>query len=122
MATFETYRPLWVANFEIFAQMVSQPEARKVIAEKLDVARTGLAAMFLNQDESTITEHTTRTIGTFLHVLLSGLVLQWLIDPTSTLSAKGLTEALRATAESLEPNRMNSEMRPKGRRGKRKKL
>lgn len=120
IATFETHRPLWVANFEIFAQMVNQPEARKVIADKLHVARTGLAAMFLDQDEGVISEHTTRTIGTFLHVLLSGLVLQWLIDPPSTLSAKGLTEALRATAESLEPSRMNSEMRVKGRRGKRK--
>src|SRR6202012_1037387 len=25
IATFETHRPLWVANFEIFAQMVAQP-------------------------------------------------------------------------------------------------
>lgn len=120
IATFETHRPLWVANFEIFAQMVSQPEARKVMADKLHVARAGLAAIFLNQDESIISEHTTRTIGTFLHVLLSGLVLQWLIDPPSTLSAKELTEALRATAKSLEPSRMNPEMQAKSRRGKRK--
>jgi len=120
IATFETHRPLWVANFEIFAQMVSRPEARKVIADKLHVARAGLAAIFLNQDESMVSEHTTRTVGTFLHVLLSGLVLQWLIDPPRTLSAKALTEALRATSESLEPSRMSSEVQPKGRRGKRK--
>jgi AcrR family transcriptional regulator len=101
MSTFETHRSLWVANFEIFAQMVGQPDARKLIADKLNLARTGLAAMFLNQEESAISEHTARTIGTFLHVLLSGLVLQWLIDPKSTLSAKALTESLRATAENL---------------------
>jgi AcrR family transcriptional regulator len=120
MATFETHRALWVANFEIFAQMVGQPDARKVIAGKLNVARTGLAAMFLNQDESTIDDHTTRTVGTFLHVLLSGLVLQWLIDPVNTLSAEGLTEALRSTAKSLEPKRASSKLQSKGRRGKQK--
>jgi AcrR family transcriptional regulator len=102
MATFASHRSLWVANFEIFAQMVGQPDAQKVIADKLHMARTGLAAMFLNQDESTISQHTEQTIGTFLHVLLSGLVLQWLIDPVSSLSAKALTESLRAMVESLE--------------------
>jgi AcrR family transcriptional regulator len=104
MATFETHRSLWVANFEIFAQMVGQEAARKAIADKLHIARTGLAAMFLNRDESEISEHTARTTGTFYHVLLSGLVLQWLIDPASALSAKGLTEALRSAARSLEPD------------------
>ncbi len=115
MATFETHRALWVANFEIFAQMVAQPAAREVIAGKLHLARTGLAAMFLNQDESTIDARTASTIGTFHHVLLSGLVLQWLIDPKTALSAKDLTEALRATAAKLEPSRKKSVV-PRGRR------
>lgn len=111
MLTFETHRRLWVANFEIFAQMVGQPETRKVIADKVTVARVGLAAMFLNQEESAVSEHTTRTIGTFLHVLLSGLVLQWLIDPASALSAKALKEALDATAENIKPGRIYSKVR-----------
>jgi AcrR family transcriptional regulator len=101
-ATFETHRSLWVANFEIFAQMVGQPATREAIASKLHLARASLAAMFLNQDESTISEHEVRTLGTFYHVLLSGLVLQWLIDPGSAISAKDLTEALRASAKAIE--------------------
>jgi AcrR family transcriptional regulator len=104
IATFETHRSLWVANFEIFAQMVGQPEGRNIIASKVHVARRGLAAMFLNQDERTLSAATVRTIGTFHHVLLSGLILQWLIDPASALSAKDLTKALRATAESFQTN------------------
>ena len=65
IATFETHRPLWIANFEIFTQMVGQPATREILAGKLHTARTGLAAMFLNQDESAISAHTVRTIGTF---------------------------------------------------------
>jgi AcrR family transcriptional regulator len=121
IATFETHRPLWIANFEIFSQMVGQPATREMIAGKLHMARAGLAAMFLNQNESTLSDETVRTIGTFHHVLLSGLVLQWLIDPASALSAKDLTKSLRATAENLEPRRKNSATQPKNRRGKSKK-
>ena len=121
IATFETHRSLWTANFEIFAQMVSQPATREIIASKVHIARRGLAAMFLNQDESTISEQTAQTIGTFHHVLLSGLILQWLMDPASALSAKDLTRALRATARSLEPDHKTSTAPSKARTGPKKK-
>jgi AcrR family transcriptional regulator len=114
IATFETHRALWTANFEIFAQMVGQPTTRNIIASKVHIARRGLAAMFLNQDESTISEQTAQTIGNFHHVLLSGLILQWLMDPASGLSAKDLTDALRATAQRLEPDRKTSAALSKG--------
>lgn len=117
IATFETHRRLWVANFEIFTQMIAQPAARDVIASKLHMARSGLAALFLHQDESTLSEETVRTIGTFHHVLLSGLIVQWLIDPGSALSAENLTAALRRTAKGLEPGRKNSAKKRKARRG-----
>ena len=102
IATFQTHRSLWIANFEIFTQMVSQPLTREFLASNLHKARTGLAAMFLNQEESTISDETARTIGTFHHVLLSGLIVQWLIDPENALSANDLTKALRRTAEGLQ--------------------
>ena len=108
IATFEANRPLWIANFEIFTQMVGQPVTREFLASNLHTARTGLAAMFLNQEESAISDQTSRTIGTFHHVLLSGLIVQWLIDPASALSAKDLTEALRRTAENLRPRKKTS--------------
>ena len=108
IASFEIHRSLWVANFEILAQMVTQPETRHAVASKLHLARAGLAAMFLNRDESSIDERTVRTIGTFHHVLLSGLILQWLIDPASALTSKELTEALRATAKSIESGEMKT--------------
>jgi len=113
IATFETHRSLWIANFEIFTQMVSQSATREFLAGNLHAARTGLAAMFLNREESSISEHTSKTIGTFLHVLLSGLIVQWLIDPGSALSARDLTQALRSTAESLRPERKASKAKPR---------
>ena len=117
IATFATYRPLWIANFEIFTQILSEPTTREFLAGNLMTARRGLAAMFLHQDESAISDHVASTTGTFLHVLLSGLILQWLIDPASALSAKDLTAALRQTAEALhqgkpKPNRKSKPKKP----------
>jgi AcrR family transcriptional regulator len=119
MASFETHRALWVANFEIFAQLIAQPAARQVIAGKLHLARRSLAAMFLNQEESRLSDHTVRTTGTFLHVLLSGLVLQWLIDPASALSARSLTTALSDISGHLESSRKKRVPHSQGHKRKR---
>jgi hypothetical protein len=89
------------------------------LGANLHTARTGLAAMFLNQEESTVSEHTSKTIGTFLHVLLSGLIVQWLIDPASALSAKDLTAALGSMAAGLRSDAKAP--KPKRKRGPPKK-
>lgn len=106
--TFETHRSLWVANFELFSQLEHRPEILRILANNIHLARTGLAALFLGEDESAISRRTAETIGTFHHVLLSGLITQWLIDPRSALSARDLTEALRSTAAGLEPLKKSS--------------
>ena len=110
--TFETHRSLWVANFELFSQLEHRPEIVQILANKVHLARTGLAALFLGEQESAISRRTAETIGTFYHVLLSGLIAQWLIDPRSALSARDLTEALRSTAAGLESRKRSSKANP----------
>ncbi|MGC2660175.1 MAG: hypothetical protein WA324_19625, partial [Bryobacteraceae bacterium] len=41
-------------------------------------------------------------IGKFHHVLLTGLIAQWLLDPEHALSARELTKALLAIAATLQ--------------------
>ena len=99
IATFETHRPLWIANFEIFAQMVGQPATREMIAG------TACGARWIGGDVSESgRKHDQRSNGADDRHLppcaAIRLVLQWLIDPASALSAKDLTKSLRATAES----------------------
>jgi AcrR family transcriptional regulator len=102
--TFQVHRPLWVANFELFAQMDRLPEIRRVLGDSLQQARIGLASLFLNKEESAIDEQTARTAGGFYHALLSGLIGQFLIDPEHALSAQDLTHALRAIAAGMLPS------------------
>lgn len=100
--TFETHRSLWVANMELFAQMDRMPEIRNAFGNNLQVARAELASLFLNQEQSAISGRTAETIGKFHHVLLSGLIAQWLLDPEHALSAHDLTQALIAIAAGIE--------------------
>lgn len=104
IGTFETHRSLWVANFELFAQMDRLPEIRRMLGDSLQQARIGLASLFLNLDESAIDERTARTTGAFYHALMSGLISQWLIDPEHALSARDLTEALHTIAVVMLPS------------------
>jgi AcrR family transcriptional regulator len=111
--TFHTHRPLWAANFELFAQMDHLPEIRRILGDSLLQARLGLASLFLNRDVSEIDEHTARTTGAFYHALMSGLIAQWLINPKHALSARDLTEALRAVTATLQPTRKTSKTKSK---------
>src|ERR1700722_12147046 len=106
--TFETHRSLWVANFELFSQMDHQPEIRRMLGNNLQRARTGLAALFADQEESAVTENTASTIGTFHHVLLTGMIAQWLIDPDHALSAPELTDALLRVVAGMQTSKRAS--------------
>ncbi len=116
--TFETHRSLWAANFELFAQMDRLPDIRRVLGDSLRKARSGLASLFLNRDESAIDEPTARIEGGFYHALMSGLIAQWLIDPEHALSAHDLAEALRTIAAGMQPSGKPSRTKPKPTRQK----
>ena len=84
-------------------QLDHMPEIRSAMGENLQVARSELASIFLHQERSAISKQTAGTIGKFLHVLLSGLIMQWMIDPEHALSAHDLTHSLLAITAAIEP-------------------
>jgi AcrR family transcriptional regulator len=99
----ETHRTLWVSSFEAFAQSQRSPELREQLAGGQEEARFGLVAMFRKIDESAVEERTARTVGSFYLALLSGLMLQWLLDPERAPSGSDMAEALREILASVRP-------------------
>ncbi|MEU1630006.1 TetR/AcrR family transcriptional regulator [Streptomyces sp. NPDC020096] len=89
-------RPIWAASYESFTQIDRLPEVRAFLIEGLRQARSGMAALFLGVEESTLGEEELRTVGSFYYALLNGVMVQWMIDPDSAPSAHDLAEALRA--------------------------
>ncbi|MFC6080071.1 TetR/AcrR family transcriptional regulator [Sphaerisporangium aureirubrum] len=92
-------RPLWAIQFELIAQMDRMPDVRAAFATANRQGRLGLAALF--GLHPTTDEKTSLAVGAFHQALLAGMATQWLVDPTQTLSASDLTEALRTVATGL---------------------
>jgi AcrR family transcriptional regulator len=99
--SFEAHRPLWVATFEAFMAAQRSPELREQLAAGQEEGRFGLAALFQSMNESAVDERTARTVGSFYVALMSGLIVQWLVDPERAPSGRALAEALRTILASV---------------------
>lgn len=96
------HRPLWAAQFEIFAQIDRVPELRAFLADAQQQGRMGLAALLQNIDPE-VEEEKARAVGGFYHALLSGVLVQWLTDPERAPSGRDLANALRTILADVEP-------------------
>ena len=92
--SFASQRMLWLASFEMLAQVDQAPEVRSVVADAQERARLGLAALFHRLDP-TVDRQTAWAVGSLYLALLPGVMAQWLIDPDHAPSGRDLAEALR---------------------------
>ncbi|MFF0492783.1 TetR/AcrR family transcriptional regulator [Nocardia sp. NPDC003482] len=80
--TFTTHRALWVAQLEAVVQAERSPEIREHLARGQREARAGLG-------------------GSIPLALLTGLMMQWLVDPGHAPSGDDVVTELRALTASL---------------------
>lgn len=99
--TFEAQRSLWMATVEVAAQAEHSPELRAFLADALQQGRLGLAELFQGIDPVT-DEHTAWMVGSLYQALMSGVVIQWLVDPLRAPSGADLANALRIITETVE--------------------
>jgi AcrR family transcriptional regulator len=92
--SFAAHRQLWVATIEATAQAERAPEVREFLADALQQGREGLAALFQNVDAA-VDAKQTQAIGSFYQALMTGVMVQWLIDPERAPSGHDLVEAVR---------------------------
>ncbi|WP_433240446.1 TetR/AcrR family transcriptional regulator [Streptosporangium sp. CA-135522] len=93
----DLYRPVFVANIEVFAQAERQPRLRRELADAQESARLEWAG-WLGPQAHPVPEETRRAVGSFYLTMLTGLVMQRLIDPERAPTSEELSRALRAIA------------------------
>jgi len=98
LATIETDRDLWVASIEAMVQGEHSPQLRAQIASGIEQGRSGLAALLTQTAEDQLDEATTRTLGSVQMALMSGVIIQWLVDPATAPSPEQIVAGLRALA------------------------
>jgi AcrR family transcriptional regulator len=98
IGTVDSHRELWMASIEAMIQGDHQPELRKLIADGMEQGRSGMAAMITGIPEDQLDEATVRGIGSAQMALMSGVMMQWLVNPATAPSAEQIVGGIRAIA------------------------
>jgi AcrR family transcriptional regulator len=106
-AAIESYvdhRKLWLASVEAAVQAEHSPRVRDLLAAGLREGRSGLAAGLLGIAEDTLDDAALRGIGSVQLALMSGVLMQWTLDPDNAPSATDLADGLIGLADRLRGN------------------
>ncbi|GIH02564.1 TetR family transcriptional regulator [Rhizocola hellebori] len=95
IASFPAHRPLWATQFELIGQIDRLPQLHDFLVQSQRTGRDELAQLFSAIDPAS---PSARAVGAFHQALLAGVMVQWLVDPSTALSAADLAEALRTVA------------------------
>lgn len=98
LSTFPERRHIWQATFDMFGQIDRLPEARQMIAVGLVEARDQWATLLAGIDPVAEPEKAA-AVGSLFQALLSGILVQYLVDPDRTPNAHQLAEGMRTIAE-----------------------
>jgi AcrR family transcriptional regulator len=96
IGTIDTHRELWLASVEAMIQSEHAPELRAQITAAMEQGRSGMAALITGADEDSLDEETVRSVGSVQMALMSGVMIQWLMNPATAPSAEQIAAGLRA--------------------------
>jgi AcrR family transcriptional regulator len=97
--SFRTSSEVWRATFDIFAVAQRDPEVRVLVADGLDDARAMWARLIYGVDPAD--EATLRAVGSLHQAMVSGVLVQWLIDPERAPGPAELARAQQVIAAQL---------------------
>lgn len=100
--SFASQRPLWLASVEAFLQAERSPELREQLAAGQHEARRGMTAWVEGEPEAEVAEQQVRTVGSVQTALMSGVMLQWLLDPEHAPTAAEVVAGLRALVAGMD--------------------
>ena len=99
--SFQASSQVWLATFDIFTVAQRDPEIRAAVADGLEDGRRLWARLLYGVDDTD--EATVRAIGSLHQALVSGVLVQWLIDPERAPSPAELALGLKAIADQVAP-------------------
>ncbi|WP_405602435.1 TetR/AcrR family transcriptional regulator [Streptomyces sp. NBC_01410] len=95
IASYEASRAVWKLQLEVVSRLDDDEMLRDAIREPQKEGREGLAEGFFGVDPEADPEKA-RAVGLFCQAMLTGVMIQWMVDPDTAPSAKDLTEGLKA--------------------------
>jgi AcrR family transcriptional regulator len=102
LGSFDAYRQVWAATFDLFGVAERVPEIRDAIGAGLQDGRLAWAQLLHGIDPEAEPVKA-QAVGSVHQALLSGVLVQWLTDPDRAPSASDLASGLRVIAEDMNP-------------------
>ena len=94
-------RRLWLASVEAAVEAEHNPRVRELMVTALREGRSGLAAGLVGVPEPDLDDKDVRTVGSLQLALMSGVLIQWILDPGNAPTAENLTDGLLALSGRL---------------------
>ncbi|MCE0768718.1 TetR/AcrR family transcriptional regulator [Pseudonocardia sp. RS11V-5] len=92
---FTRERRLWVTYVESLAESARSPRLHDALVGAQHRTREELASMFhALPDDPAEADHRTRVLGGFYQALLTGLMVQWVVDPEAAPTGADVAEAI----------------------------
>jgi AcrR family transcriptional regulator len=101
IGSFGTSREVWLATFDIFAVAQRDQELRAAVADGIEDARALWAQMLYGVDPAD--SRRARAVGSVHQALVSGVLVQWLLDPDRAPSPADLARAMGDIATRIAP-------------------
>jgi AcrR family transcriptional regulator len=98
--SFAANRQVWLATFDVFGLIERVPQVHAALAQGLQDGRMA-AALMLHNIDGAVEEHKAWAVGSLHQALLSGVIVQWLIDPEHAPSGSDLAYALRTIVDDI---------------------
>jgi AcrR family transcriptional regulator len=99
--SFRTNPEVWRATFDVFGAAQHDPQIRAGVAQGLEDGRSLWASALYGLEPDGDDHGVARAVGSLHQALLSGVLIQWLIDPDRAPAAADLAAALQAIARQL---------------------
>jgi hypothetical protein len=96
--SFRASPEVWAATFDVFGVAQRDPQIQAAVAEGIEDGRTLWARALYGLDAGRDHQGVARAVGSLHQALLSGVLVQWLIDPDRAPSAADLAAALLTIA------------------------
>lgn len=98
LGTVQTHRDLWMASIEAMVQSERSAELHTQLAHGIEQGRSGMAALLTRTPEDEVDDDTVRSLGSVQMALMSGVIIQWLVDPRTAPSPEQIVAGVRALA------------------------
>ncbi|MFI1917011.1 TetR/AcrR family transcriptional regulator [Nocardia sp. NPDC020380] len=101
IASFTRNRKLWLVSIEAGIEAQRSPRVAELMTRAMQEGRSGLAAGLLGVPEDSLAERDVRTLGAVQLALMSGVLMQWTLDPDHAPSEHDIADGLLALSERI---------------------